>query len=500
MPPEIVTDKHIVVKRQIVIGSGAEIVPEAAPANAVRVREEEIDVNLQRYGADIEMNTNLLAMPDQYAAELQMKMDFQNAAMSARLVELGFETILGTCSLLPNLLVSNNPAMNGANDIDRANAIDANSARLFGALQKYSSGVNTLLAMCKRASAAPFDTLIIPSGTHELMNFSLVDSVRYNVTGIRDTDRRIEFGLDSIRVDPVSGLRIGVSRGTSSFAHGTNAPQARPGCLSRTVTFAVVVPNYKAGTNLFVDYKHNAAKSAAELYDQHKDSGQVNLTNEGAFIQLVTCVVSSAVIGVAGSGHLAIGYPTTSTHTVPTSPELTKIQLRTYLGAYVTNPESIVICPDVFIEGVTSIKSYELNRVETVTAAAVPGVGAAARNETVKIEFMAGSGLPTLGGDMDTVGRARAAKNVFAAQDSLAASPVADTSTGAPITTDSTTINDQMEVIVNGEKYTAYLPSFLNSATRKVVVPNKGHLGSLDRLDGIGALVAGFPMVPAGRD
>lgn len=495
MPPEIVTDKHIVVKRQIVIGSGAEIVPEAAPANAVRVREEEIDVNLQRYGADIEMNTNLLAMPDQYAAELQMKMDFQNAAMSARLVELGFETILGTCSLLPNLLVSNNPAMNGANDIDRAHAIDANSARLFGALQKYSSGVNTLLAMCKRASAAPFDTLIIPSGTHELMNFSLVDSVRYNVTGIRDTDRRIEFGLDSIRIDPVSGLRIGVSRGTSSFAHGTNAPQARPGCLSRTVTFAVVVPNYKAGTNLFVDYKQNAAKSAADLYAQHRDSGQVNLTNEGAFIQLVTCVVSSAVIGVAGSGHLAIGYPTTSTHTVPTSPELTKIQLRTYLGAYVTNPESIVICPDVFIEGVTSIKSYELNRVETVTAAAPSG-----GTETVKIEFMAGSGLPTLGGDMDTVGRARAVNKVFTAQDNLAASAVANTTAGVPITTGNKDINDQMEVIVNGEKYTAYLPSLLNSATRKVVVPNKGHLGSLDRLDGIGALVAGFPMVPAGRD
>ena len=36
---------------------GAEIVPESAPARAVRTREEEIAVHLQRYGADIIMDT-----------------------------------------------------------------------------------------------------------------------------------------------------------------------------------------------------------------------------------------------------------------------------------------------------------------------------------------------------------------------------------------------------------------------------------------------------------
>lgn len=440
MPPEIVTDKHIVVKRQIVIGSGAEIVPEAAPANAVRVREEEIDVNLQRYGADIEMNTNLLAMPDQYAAELQMKMDFQNAAMSARLVELGFETILGTCSLLPNLLVSNNPAMNGASPMDRANAIDANSARLFGALQKYSSGVNTLLAMCKRASAAPFDTLIIPSGTHELMNFSLVDSVRYNVTGIRDTDRRIEFGLDSIRVDPVSGLRIGVSRGTSSFAHGTNAPQARPGCLSRTVKIAVFS---HVGQDV-VNYKENGIRKS--------DTVVTSPANGGDFLDVVVleCVVSSAIIGVAGSGHLAIGYPTTSTHTVPTSPELTKIQLRTYLGAYVTNPESIVVCPDVFIEGITDQTSHKIKAHSTSS---------------------------TTAGEI-----------------------VNDAGTAVDMTAAEIEAATHLRVKIGDDYFVAYHSATIDPLTKKVTSPNVGHLGSLDCINGIGALVAGFPMVPAGRD
>lgn len=57
MPPMVCESDEIVVRKKIVIGSGAEIVPESAPARAVRTREEEISVHLQRYGADIIMNT-----------------------------------------------------------------------------------------------------------------------------------------------------------------------------------------------------------------------------------------------------------------------------------------------------------------------------------------------------------------------------------------------------------------------------------------------------------
>jgi len=53
MPPMVCESDEIVVRKKVVIGSGAEIVPESAPARAVRTRVEEISVHLQRYGADI---------------------------------------------------------------------------------------------------------------------------------------------------------------------------------------------------------------------------------------------------------------------------------------------------------------------------------------------------------------------------------------------------------------------------------------------------------------
>jgi hypothetical protein len=101
MPPMVCESDEIVVRKKVVVGSGAEIVPESAPARAVRTREEEISVHLQRYGADIisaippgpgtrpatladlfpAVNTNLLMMPNAYADEFNMKLDFQQRAM-----------------------------------------------------------------------------------------------------------------------------------------------------------------------------------------------------------------------------------------------------------------------------------------------------------------------------------------------------------------------------------------------------------------------------------
>lgn len=66
-------------------------------------------------------------------------------------------------------------------------------------------------------------------------------------------------------------------------------------------------------------------------------------------------VVSSAIIGVAGSGHLCLGYPSTSTFSVPTSPEESTTQLRTYLGACVTQSDSMLIIPNCFVEGISAM-------------------------------------------------------------------------------------------------------------------------------------------------
>ena len=50
MPPQVVESDTIVVKRKVVTGHNAEVVPESAPARAVRVRTEEVEVTLNRYG------------------------------------------------------------------------------------------------------------------------------------------------------------------------------------------------------------------------------------------------------------------------------------------------------------------------------------------------------------------------------------------------------------------------------------------------------------------
>ena len=57
MPPQVVESDTIIVKRRIVTGHNAEVVPESAPARAVRVRTEEVEVTLNRCDPAAEMRT-----------------------------------------------------------------------------------------------------------------------------------------------------------------------------------------------------------------------------------------------------------------------------------------------------------------------------------------------------------------------------------------------------------------------------------------------------------
>jgi hypothetical protein len=286
------------------------------------------------------MDSNLLAMPGEYTADFNLKLDHQNRAMSERLVEIGYNLIVDTCPTLPKALSRANPAMMGMPSDDVKAFETAATNKLFGALQKYQNAVGTLLAMCKRASSAPFDTLIVPSGTPEIASFGLASTAKYSVSGISEGDRTIVFGSDAFRSDPMTGLNVGVSRGATSFHDGTTMPQARPGCLSETHVFYVDYSGEDGATH-YVDHKTNTLKACP--------------TGDKRFAK-IEVVASSAIIGVAGAGHLALGYPTTSTFTQATSPEETTVQLRTYLGAYMESPESVLVLPNVFIDGVASIE------------------------------------------------------------------------------------------------------------------------------------------------
>jgi hypothetical protein len=97
------------------------------------------------------------------------------------------------------------------------------------------------------------------------------------------------------------------------------------------------------------EYKEN------QTYVNFMDNVPVTIdAGKGNFI-VYDIVVSSAIIGVAGSGHLCLGYLSTSTFSVPTSPEESTTQLRTYLGACVTQSDSILIIPNCFVEGISAM-------------------------------------------------------------------------------------------------------------------------------------------------
>lgn len=367
------------------------------------------------------MDTNLLAMPGEYTEDFNLKLDHQNRAMSERLVELGYNTVMEQCPTLPVALARANPALHGANAAAVGAFEQGAQNKLFGAMQKYRNAVGTVLAMCKRASTAPFDTLIVPAGTPEIAAFGLASTAKYSVSGISDADRSISFGSDAFRADPLTGLNVGVSRGATSFHNGTAMPQARAGCLSETISLYVCYP--VVGER--IDHKTNMRTGVAA----------------GAIFK-IDLVASSAIIGVAGAGHLALGYPTTSTFTQATSPEETTVQLRTYLGAWMNSPESVLVLPNVFIDGVT--------RIETVNAVTIHEPAPAA-------------GAPQ--------GAQRA--------------NVVDWADG--------------DVVVDGGRQVGrvYLGTrYVDAAAAEPVYTNQGPLGCLDKLNGLATISGGISTMP----
>lgn len=242
---------------------------------------------------------------------------------------------MAQCPELHEAIVDANPAFARLGDAERAAHGRAAWNQCFGALQKYTNGVGVIMAMAKRASAAPFDTLIVPAGTEEISNFGVASNAIYSVSGIRDSDKAIRFGSDLFRTDPISGLRVGVSRPPQTFDAGTSAPRARVGHLSRTVRVAC---SYTNGLK-YVNFMNNTPFTC--------DGGNTTIVYD--------IVVSSAIIGVAGSGHLCLGYPSTSTFSVPTAPEESTTQLRTYLGACVTQTDNMMVIPNCFVEGISAM-------------------------------------------------------------------------------------------------------------------------------------------------
>lgn len=113
------------------------MVPERSQARTVSVVEEEQEAILTRYGADIEMSTNLMSSEPQLAAEdLRLKLDFQKNVLDERLTEIGYETIMSNGLSLNRSLLEHSPQYSNLPDWEKARYLDQISCEHTFAFQK----------------------------------------------------------------------------------------------------------------------------------------------------------------------------------------------------------------------------------------------------------------------------------------------------------------------------------------------------------------------------
>jgi hypothetical protein len=105
------TDSKILIKRKYVVGGSATITPERAPARTVAIKEDVREVNLTRYGGDIEMNLNLFLRPGDAEEELEMKLDAQKRELERKLVDLGYMCLMQEGTPIIDAIIRSNPTM-----------------------------------------------------------------------------------------------------------------------------------------------------------------------------------------------------------------------------------------------------------------------------------------------------------------------------------------------------------------------------------------------------
>jgi hypothetical protein len=371
------------------MGGDAEIIPERAPGRTLSVKEEEREVALGRYGADLEMNTNLLLEPALAKADLDIKLNYQKAALERKLDELGYEAVMREGTDLIRALAEASP-IHFDEDADKVKYMEHVYAKsIFGCMEKHSQPIANLLAAAKKAgtmSAGDFDTMIVPSGLQELLQWTRAENVYYYLNGRAiDQKEKIQFGLDGGRVDPSSGLRVFTTYPKVDYSQGTAYQSAIKSNIMNERTVGLIhyftdepviyIVDHKTGATQQITYPDYNPADRATTFDNIKPE------NRKVYVRQVKVLMSSAILAKSGSetGEMLMAYPNTAFTNDNTSPEVFKLQLRVYLGAAVyvrrcsislidwstsnsppppnpfilpQQPNNIMILPDVHFEGV----------------------------------------------------------------------------------------------------------------------------------------------------
>lgn len=338
-------------------------------------------------GADIEMNTNLFLEPELARADMDIKVSHQKKALEDKLTELGYECILREGTDLVRALADATPALHGQDDRTKIMYMDRTYVQtIFGCMEKFQFPFQNLYAAAKRAAvmaADPFDTVICPAGMQDLHNYTRAENVYYYLQGqSKDQLPPIKFGLDGGMIDPTTGLKVFVTYPKVDHSDGVAYQSMEKGNLMRERTFGQghffnPGPDGTSKTMYIMDYDTRrlvamnapSAKSGndtgnfGEIYAAwEKDPTKKNWAAVVAAGQVpcfirpkIKALMSSAIMAASGpkTGELLMAYPQTSVNTIATAPEMMKMQLRVYLGAYLKNPANVMVCPDVHFEAIT---------------------------------------------------------------------------------------------------------------------------------------------------
>lgn len=211
----------------------------------------------------------------------------------------------------------------------------------FACFEKHESPLVNVLAACKRGALPtadlPFDTLIVPGALPDIYNNARPEGRHFYLNGTAASQLEpIRFDLNGGMFDAPTGLNIFATHAKPSYVSGgTLRPRMTENALYRRRTIALWYPN-----------------DAEEVMDFV--TGEWVPRGAGENVRLVTLLMSSAILGKSGSdtGEMLMAYPLSSVHTIETSPEMLKMQLRTHLGCALYKPENVMTIPDCHAEGI----------------------------------------------------------------------------------------------------------------------------------------------------
>lgn len=347
-------DERVIIRRKYVASSAAIPVPEHAAARTVSMQEDVREVQLTRYGHDLEMNLNLFLRPEDASVELEMKLEACQIALENALISRGYEQVMDDGIDYVEAIARSK------NKTSLQNRTDIYCNYAFGIFAKSNHPIASLMIGAKMASAYSVGTsnkalMIVPFMTPEIMKYSKPQWTNYDLSGIPISARdKLDLKVPGGYKDEVANCTIYQHIPPVNIEHGVPNPTIANNLLSKEVVIYSTFDLRDDETIYFHSYKTGKRTMLSNVcYDAHNNPVVQYISGQNRIFRRTVFKMASAILGVSGkeTGELLHAYSSCGVSTNPTT-ELGRLQLRAWLGAVVYKPENILIIPDVAFESV----------------------------------------------------------------------------------------------------------------------------------------------------